>query len=257
MLRVPIGGCGNLNMKQQYEHYVEDFYNKLVKKEKMYGHWKWFKSPQARTQYLQTLRTLHFVLKDNYDNALEIGCGDGFWTRIMAQLCGNIDAIDVAKNMITTAKDLTTEKNIYYIHNDFMKEPFQKNNYELIYGIRCIEYITQRKELLHKIYSLLKENGTVLFITKNPRYFRMYQQDAYLHSHMIETIELEKLLRDTGFENVISYPAVVGTFFKMKKLRAYWQKAHGDLLQDISHTPFTPYIPSILTESYLTIGTKI
>ena len=214
-----------------FSGFVKHFYNSLDRKDcKTYADWKWFKSKSSRAQYNQTKNTILRALNGNrYNSALEIGPGDGIWTQLLLNFCSKIDAIDLSEEMLRMAKERLNSKPVNLMKGDFLKTHF-KGNYDLIYSVRCIEYIEDKELLIRKCKSLLKNKGHLLFVTKNPNFFVLKKQDKTLHSKQISIIKLKKLLENQGFKVKLVLPAVFGKGFHFPGFRQFSNLLHKNIL---------------------------
>jgi ubiquinone/menaquinone biosynthesis C-methylase UbiE len=67
------------------------------------------------------------------DRVLDIGCGDGFFTRrFYSDRAGRIDAIDVEKSAISHAGHYHAHPKINYVKCDAVAEPFPSNVYDAV-----------------------------------------------------------------------------------------------------------------------------
>ena len=72
------------------------------------------------------------LLKPN-DVVLDIGCGDGFFTKhFLAPQCAQIDAIDIDPSAIRIATKSNQRGNIHYHLVDAVQEPFPRPTYDVI-----------------------------------------------------------------------------------------------------------------------------
>jgi SAM-dependent methyltransferase len=67
------------------------------------------------------------------DSLLDIGCGDGFFTRrFFSERCGHIDALDVEPSAIEAATARNRAANITYHLLDGIAQPFPRESYDVI-----------------------------------------------------------------------------------------------------------------------------
>lgn len=96
------------------------------------------------------------------DVLLDIGCGDGFFTkRFFSVKCSQIDAIDIEPTAINAAKTYNNDKKINYILTDAVKTPFPKNNYNVIVWDGAIGHFAADTVhiMLEKISKALHDDG--------------------------------------------------------------------------------------------------
>lgn len=100
-----------------------------------------------------------------YQNALDIGCGEGDVSRLASRYAENVMAIDVSDEVIAIARNETPEANVTYERAGFL-EFSSKTNFDLILCLEVLYYLPkdQHDAFLTKMVGLLAENG-VAFIT--------------------------------------------------------------------------------------------
>jgi len=93
-------------------------------------------------RYLTTARLLV-----GRQRVLEVGCGDGFFSRIVAQHVGQLTAIDRDAAFIEDAKSrANADWPIHFIHKDMMDGEMM-HHYDGIYLLDVIEHIDPREEV--------------------------------------------------------------------------------------------------------------
>lgn len=104
--------------------------------------------------------TSEIINKD--DKLLDIGTGSGFFAkRFFASKCKTIDAIDIDKNAIDYANKFNSSKNINYILQDAVKNPFPFKDYDIIVWDGAIGHFFPETtdKMLKKISECLSQNG--------------------------------------------------------------------------------------------------
>ena len=95
-----------------------------------------------------TLARYKFVAKmlTGRQHVLEIGCGDGFATRIVAQHVHTITAIDNHPNLIDDAQRLDPGgHHIRWLHHDIMQGP-PGGGYNAVYALDVLEHVPRAYE---------------------------------------------------------------------------------------------------------------
>ena len=106
---------------------------------------------------------LKFLASISFDKPfsfLDVGCGNGWVVRKIAQLenCKKAVGIDKSKNMIKNAKSKIISSKENYIHAD-IEDWRYTGKFDFIFSMEVIYYSESIQKALSKIYSLLKNNG--------------------------------------------------------------------------------------------------
>ncbi|MFZ5955058.1 MAG: class I SAM-dependent methyltransferase [Nanoarchaeota archaeon] len=246
-----------INHKDNFSEKIGTFYDNLNKKSefKTYSDWKWFRTKSSISQFNQTKASIiKSIQEKNFNSALEIGPGDGIWTELLSHHCKKIDAIDISKEMLKMAKKrFAGTQNIKFIEGDFLKLNLPESKYDLVYSIRCFEYIPEKDKAIKKFMRLLKKDGKLLLITKNPHFLSIKMRDKEIHSKQIDILKLKSKLEENGFQVLKIYPAVFGKGFHFPLFRYFSQKFHSKLIdRNFSINLMTKY----LSESFIIYAKK-
>jgi len=82
------------------------------------------------------------------DDVLEVGCGDGFMSRIVLQEVKHLDLTDFDESFVIEAQTLcSNEKRVEVFHHDPVREPFSKA-YNAIYALDVLEHVPPNYEAI-------------------------------------------------------------------------------------------------------------
>jgi SAM-dependent methyltransferase len=96
------------------------------------------------------------------DRLLDIGCGDGFFTkRFFAKRCASIDAIDIEKDAIKCAQLNNAASNIRYHLLDAVRQRFPADRYDVVVWDGALGHFAPdtTRAMLEKIGLVLSDNG--------------------------------------------------------------------------------------------------
>jgi len=96
---------------------------------------------------------------------VDLGCGTGFFTNILAGRYQQVCGVDLSKNMLTYAKSKSSHHNIEWIEADAYKLPFDDNSVDLVYSNLMIQWCDPLSDLLNEITRVLKPGGLFIFST--------------------------------------------------------------------------------------------
>jgi len=116
----------------------------------------------SRTPYVFTRGFLACEILQDGDHLLDIGCGDGFFTNsFFSTRCHHIDAIDVDRSAIETAKRLNCSPKIDYYILDAVRQPFPSERYDVVVWDGAIGHFSKAElsVVLEKIARSLPTSG--------------------------------------------------------------------------------------------------
>lgn len=163
----------------------------------------------------------------SFRNILEIGCGTGFLTELLAAEypAAQITATDIAPEMIAVAKEkLAVYPNISYFTADGENLSGQENirssqQFDLIVSNAVFQWFSDYKEAFAQFHSYLEYNGYLIFSTLSSGTFKeLYvclkegrknlttcsqaKQESANKEPFIENKHLENVMKSTGFKNI-------------------------------------------------------
>lgn len=209
---------------------IKDLYNKEI--QDRFGHnyeyGRWFSAPILKSGYEMTEFAINqWITKDlhfNFNHCIELGSGAGTWTKLLLNKYpnANYDLIDISVEMLRHAKKaLSKYPNVEYFEIDFLQYETLRR-YDFFFSSRAIEYISDKKSLVNKIWELMDRNSRGFLITKTPKYYlnKIFgRKISSLHTGQISPRALKILLRDAGFQEIVFYPVTISfPFFKSSVL---------------------------------------
>lgn len=101
-------------------------------------------------------------LPPHAESALEIGCGTGAFTRLLASRADRVLALDLSPQMIRLAKSQSADRqNIEYLLGDVMQLSLPAESYDCIVSIATLHHLPLTQALL-KMKDGLKPNGVLI-----------------------------------------------------------------------------------------------
>jgi ubiquinone/menaquinone biosynthesis C-methylase UbiE len=250
-------------------------------KSNVYKDAQWTGSKIAKFDYVQTKKALLRSLNPTgSDRILEVGCGPGTWTGLIASRCSKLVAIDMSENMIKKAKEHIHEDNLTFIQSDFMDHDF-KEKFDKIFSVRVFEYIQSKKDFFRKVCSLLNSGGELVIVTKTKdslwdfykrlkKFLRFYDQNNFDEVRLYSWYEnipighVKILLKRNKFSIINISPVIIRLPIFMrgndeiplvrKKLENIALRIFGILSENLSKMPTC--VPFFLSESYMIHATK-
>jgi SAM-dependent methyltransferase len=162
---------------------------------------QWTGTKIADFDYVRTKKALLGSLNPiKKNNILEIGCGPGVWSNLIAPKCSKLVAVDISEKMIEKAKEYK-QKNIVFINTDFMDFNF-KEKFDKIFSVRAFEYIINKKIFFSKSYSLLKPKGELILIIKTKNSIWDFYKRFKKHIKFYEGKNFDEVRLYSWYENV-------------------------------------------------------
>ena len=124
---------------------------------------------RKRTSILKTIEwILDLPAKPNTLRILDLGCGPGIYTELLAQKGHQVTGVDISKNSIEHARNSARMKElaVTYINANYLELEFKKEAYDLvllIYADFGVLLPQERMALLQKVYESLKPDGKLVF----------------------------------------------------------------------------------------------
>jgi len=163
----------------------------------------WFKDSK---HLLFALSRYKFVSSMIFEkkNVLEIGAGDGWCSKLVADKVGNLVLSDIELENKIFFDEINFNKNKYIIH-DFTKKELKKS-FDAIYSVDVLEHISKKKEKIFMVNSIKSLDKNGIYIVGSPstesqkyasKYSKMY------HVNCKTQKELRKLLKKYFFNVLI------------------------------------------------------
>jgi len=166
---------------------------------------------------------IKFLKPGKDDAVLDVGCGPGTWSKIIAKHAKKVVGIDVSPSMIETAKKNC--KNCIFKVAPGENIPYKDAAFTKILSVRAIEYSPNKIGMLKEFNRVLKQDGKVVIVTKSTpciwripgkvlnvikeparvkRLFdRMYKMEYWMEK--ISPPRLRKMLKACGFRDIEDY----------------------------------------------------
>ena len=95
---------------------------------------------------------------------LDLGCGTGFFTDLLASYFQQVIGVDISTKMLTFAQKNRT-KNISWIESDAHNLPLQNNSIDLVYSNLMIQWCDPLETVINEVLRVLKPGGLFLLST--------------------------------------------------------------------------------------------
>jgi ubiquinone/menaquinone biosynthesis C-methylase UbiE len=125
---------------------------------------------------IRLAKTFELVKGRIYKRAVDVGCGEGHFTKLLAKICDEVIGLDVSKVALQRARKRCNNPRIQFLVGTLKQLPFREGSFDLITCLEVIYYLNlkERTMSINELNRVLVKNGfLVISITtargKNPR----------------------------------------------------------------------------------------
>jgi 2-polyprenyl-3-methyl-5-hydroxy-6-metoxy-1,4-benzoquinol methylase len=125
--------------------------------------WSWHDDPKRLVFLLSRYKFVAKMLA-GCEHVLEVGCGDGFGTRIVVQAVGRLTAVDFDAEFIDSAKEIMSERwSFTCLVHDVLDKPVA-GEFDAVFSLDVLEHILPEHEdrFLTNMIGSLKPNGVMI-----------------------------------------------------------------------------------------------
>ncbi|WP_460884965.1 malonyl-ACP O-methyltransferase BioC [Pseudaeromonas pectinilytica] len=146
---------------------------------------------------------LHLISQQNYEVALDLGCGTGFFLQKLQPLSEQVIALDLSLGMLMAATQKVSSAS--FICGDAEQLPLSDSAFDLVFSSLALQWCASLPLALGEIYRVLRPGGRVAFATLSagslPELCRAWQQvDDLDHvNRFIDEERLQSLCLQQGF----------------------------------------------------------
>lgn len=128
--------------------------------------------PISSRGIISTAMELAYDSLDNEAIALDIGCGAGILTNMVAQRTSMIIGIDISITAIRKTKRSIKKANVEFVVCDAELLPFRNEIFDIIVSTETFEHLLEPLNCFNEIKRCKKRNGEVVFSV--PNYLNLY-----------------------------------------------------------------------------------
>lgn len=141
----------------------------------------------------------------NGKKVLDIACGEGYGSNLMAENAEQVTGIDLDRAVIEKAKKKYTRSNLLFCQGSTSHIPGADNCFDIVISFETLEHVEEQEQFFAEIKRVLKPGGLLLISTPDKH---QYSELANYNNpfHKKELYEKEfKALVDKYFQHVSYY----------------------------------------------------
>jgi len=140
-------------------------------------------------------------------SALDLGCGDGYLSYLLAKRGIHVTAVDVSLTRLEKFRDIARAYGITQIQADVRQTGLSSGSFDLVICSEVLEHIPDYHNVLKEAYRILKDEGHMIITVPYkenlkpivcPHCLKVFYQDGHLHR--FDRRNLARKLKNTGFE---------------------------------------------------------
>jgi len=142
------------------------------------------------------------------DRALDLGCGAGTFTAVLAELGADAIGVEVAEAALSRARAAYPELAFRLVPVDGPL-PFEDGAFDLVWASEVIEHVADTERWLSEVSRVLAPSGRLLLTTPNHaraavamRGIEHYSEPFGDHLHLYTARSLTVALTEIGFERI-------------------------------------------------------
>lgn len=185
---------------------------------------------------------------------LDIACGEGYGSNLLAETAKSVIGIDIDKLTIVSAQKKYIKENLSFETGTVINIPFADETFDIIVSFETIEHIDQHAQMLGEIKRVLKKNGLLIISTPEKKYF----SDIHPHKNPFHAKELyKKDFKDLLFKyfrhvNFLRQNSINGSLLITETLSEF-DFFTGNFEKVVSLTPEAMYWIAIASNNFLPV----
>ena len=198
-----------------------------MKTQDAYTRWSLtYDSDRNLTRDLDRLATEQTLIDRQYQNILELGCGTGKNTALLARIGSEVLALDFSPGMLREAKTKVRFTNVSFVRADLMKPwPVKTGSFELVACNLVLEHIENLDSIFFQASQSLTAGGQFFISELHP--FRQYQGVKANFRRDEETIQIEAFVH-----HISDFTKAAGeNGLTLKTMKEWWHE------EDLNNVP--------------------
>ena len=180
-----------------------------------FNHWaEAGEGPKMENHHLDiTEKTMRRMELRPGERVLDLGCGSGWATRLLARLVadgpegfGQVVGVDVSDEMIRQARASSKDfENIMYVWGSATQIPWEENFFDKMLSVESFYYYSDQERALAELFRVMAPKGRLFILInlyKDNPYSLQWVDKLKVAVHVRSAAEYVDLLKKHSFENV-------------------------------------------------------
>jgi ubiquinone/menaquinone biosynthesis C-methylase UbiE len=155
-----------------------------------------------------TKKTMALMDLRSVDRVLDLGCGSGWATRLLAPKCKEVVGVDVSGEMVRQAQEASSNfANVKFLQGSAQKIPCPDNSFDKMLSVESFYYYAVQEVALDEIFRVMAPNGRIFILInlyKDNEYSLQWVHLLKVPVHVRSASDYCGLLKNHGFQNVES-----------------------------------------------------
>ena len=145
----------------------------------------------------------------NGSKVLDLGCGNGYGTSILAEVTSRCLAVDINNEALQEGKKQYQSSEISYRNIDLNKpgnniaKIWGEKNFEVVVSFEVLEHLVDPKRIVREIYNLIGEQGYFIVSVPNEKFESLDSNGNPKNPFHIQAFNLDRLkelMQENGFQ---------------------------------------------------------
>jgi ubiquinone/menaquinone biosynthesis C-methylase UbiE len=160
-----------------------------------------------------TMKTLRLMDLRPGERILDLGCGSGWASRLLARLVGDgpegfgqVVGLDISDEMVRLARASSKDfENILYVQGSASKIPWEENFFDKVLSVESFYYYPDQDRALLELFRVLAPKGRLFILInlyKDNPYSLQWVDKLKVPVHVRSAAEYAELLKAHAFEKI-------------------------------------------------------
>jgi arsenite methyltransferase len=160
-----------------------------------------------------TEKTMRLMALRPGERVLDLGCGSGWATRLLARMVGDgpegfgqVVGVDVSDEMIRQARETSKDfENILYVWGSAQQIPWEENYFDKVLSVESFYYYADQDRALAELFRVMAPRGRLFILInlyKDNVYSLQWVDKLKVPVHVRSEAEYIELLKKHAFENI-------------------------------------------------------